>query len=472
MTGLTTDSALGIAESVRARTASAAQVLEMFLDRIATYNPALNAIVALRADGARGDARHIDHLVAAGRDLGPLAGVPFTVKDVLATADLPTTCGSRALDGYRVAQDATVVARLRAAGAILVGKTNTPEFAFGVDTVNDLYGRTKNPLGTFTAGGSSGGESSAVAAGLSAFGIGSDFGGSIRWPAQCAALIGLRPSVGRIPGTGQVPAAGEQPFAAPDPSTLQGMVQVVGPLTRTVADAAAVLTVICGADGIDSRTTDAPLRAFSAVRPEQLQIRWATTVAGLDADVEVADAVASAVQLLHRAGVSATPGLPASIDAAASLYSELRSADPLLEIRHVIRGRENLVGRETRALLESTTEVSPEYLAALWEQRARLGAELAEWLHGDRLLALPVAVVAPFDPLVAPERGDAGELSGFELVTPSRVISLFGLPAISVPCGRTVRGAPLSVQLVAPAFREDLVLAAARWIEQAYGEVT
>lgn len=190
------------AQRVRSGSVSAAEVLEGFIDRISAGNDALNALVAIRLDGARSDARRIDEQVVAGLDPGPLAGVPFSAKDVLATVDLPTTCGSRLLAGHRTTYDATVVARARAAGGILLGKTNCPEFAFGVHTVNDLFGRTNNPLGAFTAGGSSGGEAAAVAAGFSAFGLGTDFGGSIRWPAQCAALIGLRPTIGRLPGTG------------------------------------------------------------------------------------------------------------------------------------------------------------------------------------------------------------------------------------------------------------------------------
>lgn len=191
-------SATDIAQAVRGRHATAVAVLEAFADRLMRTNAALNAVIASRLEDARLEAIAVDERLQAGRPVGPLAGVPFTVKDVLATADLPTTCGSKVLAEHRTAGDATVVSRLRRAGAILVGKTNCPEFAFGVDTVNDLHGRTRNPLGNFTPGGSSGGEAAAVAAGMSALGLGTDFGGSVRWPAQCTGIVGLRPTIGAL----------------------------------------------------------------------------------------------------------------------------------------------------------------------------------------------------------------------------------------------------------------------------------
>ena len=455
-----------IADRVRAGTLSPVQVIEEHLDRLARANPALTAVIATRADAARAEAAHLESRIAEGFAAGPLAGVPFTVKDVLATADLPTTCGSRAVGVIRTAADATAVGRLRAAGAILVGKTNCPEFALGIDTVNEMYGRTHNPLGPFTPGGSSGGESSAVAAGMSAIGLGSDYGGSIRWPAQCAGLVGLRPTVGRVPGTGHLPCAGSlEPFT-PNPLTLEGQVKVIGPLAASVRDAHAALAAICGADGIDPAAVPVPLRDPARVPITGVEIRWGTRIAGMDADPTVDEGVAHAVDILARTGARASAGLPDAVSAAADVYSEIRAADPLVEISVATAGREHLLGSGIRALLERRRPASALRLAQLWTARGRLLAELTSWLHGDRLLAMPVAITPPYDPtkelpLVAGRRYDE-----FDLVTPCRVISLFGLPAISVPCGRTASGLPLSVQLVAPAFREDLLLAAGALVER------
>jgi amidase len=453
-----------IADRVRSGTLSASVVLESFVERIETLNPNLNALVSTRLEGARADARRLDELVTAGKDPGPLAGIPFTAKDVLATEDLPTTCGSRTLSGNRTGYDATVVARARAAGAILVGKTNTPEFAFGLDTDNLLHGRTRNPLGPFTPGGSSGGEAAAVAAGLSAFGLGSDFGGSIRWPAQCTALVGVRPTVGRVPGTGQLPGLTGQVRSVPDTSTLQGLVQVIGPLARSVADAAAVLRVLCGPDGQDPAAVAEPLNDYTQVALGSLELRWDTSVAGFESDPEVVGAVTSAADVLSRHVGQVHRGLPDAVHAAADVYSRLRDTDPLTEIRQAVSGRRDQVGAHIRSLLANEVTVDDRRLADLFAERDRLIRDLSSWLHGERILLLPVAYAPPFDDLDSiTVRGQA--LSGFELVTPSRAISLFGLPAVSVPHGRTADGRPLSVQVVAPPFREDLALAAAGVLE-------
>jgi amidase len=460
-------SAVALAAAVRSGQRSATDEVTMCLRRIDERNPALNAVIYRRDAGARADAQRIDRDIAEGRDPGPLAGVPFTVKDVIATRDLPTTCGSRALLGQRTAFDATAVHRLRAAGAILIGKTNTPEFAFNVDTVNAAYGRTNNPLGPFTPGGSSGGESASVASGVSHLGIGTDFGGSIRWPAQCTGLVGLRPTVGRVPGSGQLPGLSAGELCAPQSSSLQGAVQVIGPIGRSVDDVEAALRVIWGPDGLDAAAIDVPLGDSAAVRPDDLEIRWGTVIAGFDVDREVAEGVAAAVTVLEKAGARTAHGLPSCLDAAADVYTRLRAADPLTEMRRAVSGREELLEPGTRELLARTPAMPAEGISELWRLRAELIDDLAGWLHGNRILALPVAVVPPFDTAAGPAKGDREGRPRFDLVTPSRVISLFGLPAISVPCGTSRHGKPLAVQLVAAAFREDLVLAAARLIEQA-----
>jgi amidase len=456
--------AADIARAVRSRQISPVQVLEEHLVRLHQLNGHLNAVVAERAVAARTDARELERRLASGQQVGPLAGVPFTAKDVLATADLPTTCGSAAVVQLRPAVDATAVARIRAADGILIGKTNCPEFALGIDTVNELYGRTRNPLGPFTPGGSSGGESSAVAAGMSALGLGSDYGGSIRWPAQCTGLVGLRPTVGRVPGTGQLPA--EAPYV-PNPRTLQGQVQVIGPLARSVRDVSLAMTVLSGPDGIDASVTPAPWRDSAHVRPDRLELRWGTDLAGFNVDREVGDVVAAAVKALQRVGVRSEHGLPPALSLAADVYSGIRDADPLAEIEAAAAGREDMLGTGIRSLLDRRQPTSERRLVELWAARSRLRAELAGWLYGERLLVLPVALVAPFDPTNGVSNVRGQQLTGFDVLTPCRVVSLFGLPSLSVPFGRSTTGAPLSVQLVAPAFREDLVLGVGSLLEDA-----
>lgn len=443
-----------LAADVRAGRCSAAEVVGAHLERLAAANPALNAVVADRAEAARAEAAALDRVIAAGGDPGPLAGVPFTVKDVLATADLPTTCGSRTMAGHRAGADAPAVAALRTAGAVLVGKTNTPEFAFGTDTGNPLFGPTANPCGPLTIGGSSGGEAAAVAAGISAFGIGTDFGGSVRWPAQCAGLIGLRPGAGVVPAGGQLPE--------PEPRSLQEAVQVAGPLTRRTADAALVLSVLAG-------RAAGPSGQVAARDLTGVEIAWAGTVAGLPVDDDVRDVVRHAAGLLSAAGASAGAGVPGVVDRAVDTYTAMRAADPLTRIRRLAEKRDDqgrpVVSDFTRHLLRHAPAPDEARDREHARSRGRMRAELASWLRGRRLLVLPVALRPPWPSAAAASTGGAPS-SAFDVLAPCRAVSLFGVPSVSVPAGRSGSGAPISVQIVAPHGGEALALAAAGVLEE------
>jgi amidase len=450
--------------AVRAGQTSARAILEECLAAVAEHNPRLNALVALRADEARVEADALDALSPAELRDKPLAGVPFTVKDVIATQDLPTTCGSRIMAGFRPAEDASAVVRLRAAGAILVGKSNTPEFAFSIDTENELFGRTGNPLGDLTAGGSSGGEAAALASGMSLLGIGSDFGGSIRWPAQCAGVVGLRPTIGRLPATGLLPTLTPERVSGPNLSTLQGRVQTLGPMAATVGDIELALAVMSGPDGSDPRTLGIPPWHPSDVDLTRVEIRYGTGAAGQEADPAVAAGVESAVVALAGAGVGTAVGLPPEVDEAVEVYARLREADPLVEVSLASRGREQDLVPFTRDLLARAPRHSVE-LADLWAERERLTRGLLNWLTGDRALVLPIASTLPhtIDELLSLEAG-----VGFDSLLCSRAIALFGVPALSVPVGQAPDGRPVSVQVVGPPFREDVVLALGRRLERAF----
>jgi Asp-tRNA(Asn)/Glu-tRNA(Gln) amidotransferase A subunit family amidase len=456
-------SARHISDAVRARRVSAVAVLDAFADRLHKANPQLNAVIASRLDAARLEAVTVDERVKAGHPVGPLAGVPFTVKDVFATTDLPTTCGSKVLEGHRTAGDAAVVSRLRQAGAILVGKTNCPEFAFGIDTANDLHGRTRNPLGDFTPGGSSGGESAAVAAGMSAFGVGTDFGGSVRWPAQCTGIVGLRPTIGRSPVTGHLPAITDDEPLAPNPRSVQGRFQVAGLLARSVADVSLALEVLSGPDGVDSFAVPVPLREPALVRMENVEVRHGHTLDAQHVANEVTDAVDWAIDALARTGASVAPGLPRQLDAAVGVYSALRRTDPFDEIVRVTGARTGQLTAMVQRLLADVPLVPEREVVKLWAVRDRLVGELTRWLTGDRLLVLPVGAELPCRG--ADVQGPMNPAQ-FELLAMSRAVTLFGLPSLSFPCPPAPDGRPVSVQIVGPLFREDLVLAAGRWLEK------
>jgi len=450
--------ARAIAEAVRARRASATEVLESFTARVEADNERLNALVALRLDGARAEARAVDEALDRGDAVGPLAGVPFTVKDVLATADLPTTCGSRALGEHRTRLDATSVARLRDAGAILIGKSNCPEFAFGVDTDNPCYGRTANPLGPFIPGGSSGGEASAVAAGFSALGIGTDFGGSVRWPAQCAGLVGLRPTVGRVPTTGTLPAPSTDEPLTPNARSVQGRLQVVGLLAATVADVRVGLEVVSGADGLDPQAAPVPL-AMVGEDCARIDVMFGDDVGGHRADPEVGAGVDWAASVLGASGSRVSPGLPDELHAAVDLYSELRDTDTLDEIAQVVADRTDEVSPLIRELLGSARRPAERHVVSLWARRDRLRGALLSRFTGDRVLVMPVASTLP------PWTHEHRAIDQFALLAPSRAVTLFGLPSLSMPCAVAPDGRPVSVQIVGPPFREDLVLAVGRRLE-------
>ena len=445
-------SAATAAAKIRAGAADPAELVRGAVARMRDENPRLNAVVADRAERAVEEAVG---LPATRRIRGVLAGVPFTAKDMLATRDLPTTCGSRALRGHRTGSDSTAVARMRAAGAVLVGKTNCPEFALGVDTDNDLFGPTQNPLGPWSAGGSSGGEAAAVASGMSLVGIGSDYGGSLRWPAQCTALIGLRPTVGRVSRSGEQPTG----VSDEDPArSFQDTVQVIGPIGRSVQDVFTVLEVISGPDGQDPLVADVPLRDYRNVRVEDLDLAWAPTVGDVEVDAEIAEAVASTAASLAGWGMRISKGVPAEIDRGLHIYDRLRSAEPMSAIARLHDAHPELIGDAIKGMLRARVQMTRTELADLWDERDALIYGLSLWLQGERALLLPVSTQAP--------RDLRGRVADFGLLAPSRAISLFGVPAVSVPVATSTLGSPISVQVVAPAFREDIALAVCDHLSQ------
>src|SRR6201993_2452645 len=258
-------SAVSMAEQVRQKKISALELVDAHLARIAQLNPSVNAFIALDEDRARRDARALDTSAAHGNFRGPLHGVPLSIKSSIATAGLRCESGTRLRSGNVPATDAVLVSRLREAGAIILGVTNTPELLMAWETDNVLYGRTNNPWDfSRTPGGSSGGEAAAIAAGCSAGGVGSDGGGSIRVPAHFTGICGLKPTPGRIPATGHFPESAG-PFA---------LLGVVGPMARTVADLRLLFEVMAGPDDGDTCAAPVPLRWPSEDEVKKLRIGY------------------------------------------------------------------------------------------------------------------------------------------------------------------------------------------------------
>jgi Asp-tRNA(Asn)/Glu-tRNA(Gln) amidotransferase A subunit family amidase len=415
-----------ISELVRAGRASAGELLDEHLARIAERNGALNAIVILDEERAQA--------AAAVPAAGVLAGVPFTVKEAIAAEGLPG-CEASLLRPTEIARrDATAVARLRAAGAILVGKTNISELCAHPDSSNRVYGATRNPYDLErTAGGSSGGEGAAVASAMSAFGIGSDYGGSVRAPASFCGVVGMRPGLGRVPTDGHLPH--EQPAFRRSWST-------IGPLARSVADVELVLSVLCG-----ERVGFAPLPARVGIFRDVLDRPLSD---------ECNAAVAQAAAALPCEVVDVTP--PFQL-AAERLYEIVSAA----ETRAIIKGLGPLLGASPQlcSIAESVREAPPVPTEAA-VQLAALERAAARWFDEYPVLLAPAAAGPAFE---------LERLDVFDLFHHCKLASALGLPAAVVPLSRSSTGLPIGVQVIGRRFREDEVLAVARAIEGQPGTI-
>jgi amidase len=460
-----------LAAAVRAGAASAEEVVRARRAE-ADRRPALNAIVSPRWDGALSQAKALDARVARGEPVGRLAGVPFTVKDVIAVAGLPVTAGSRAFAHSTATATAPAVQRLLAEDAILLGKTNCPEFAFGSTCDNDLFGATANPrFAGRSPGGSSGGEAAAVAGGLSAFGIGTDYGGSLRWPAQCTGIAAFRPTVGAIDALGQVPGAGGWmgvgPPEAPSPATMQGRLQTIGPMAPTVADLRLLFDVLRG----DQRAGDQASGDPGGGDPggggdpaAALRIGWSTGQRLGPVRGEIAEAIARAAVGLEAAGHRVRP-VPEAFADCLQTYNALRAIDPMVDHLAAVRGVEEAVGAASlRAFRDSLAGDDRARAAARAAADAAASAGLAVFESVDAVL-LPVAG----GPACLPDGTvdvDGAVVGGWALMAHCRAVSLLGAPSVSVPIGLTADGLPISAQVVAAPGRDDVALRVAALIER------
>ncbi|WP_228484739.1 amidase [Microbacterium cremeum] len=359
--------AVGIATAVRRREITAVAVTEAHLERIGRLNPRLNALTVVFAERARREAAAVDAALAAGRDPGPLAGVPVSVKENIDLTWSATTNGWAGLADAIPARDATVVRRIRAAGAIPVGRGNMPDFGMRWDTDNDLFGRTLNPWDPArSAGGSSGGDAVSVATGMSALGLGNDFGGSLRLPAYAVGVCGLRPSHGRVPRA----AVQRHPVAL----TLQQF-SVNGPLARSVDDLSVALEVLQGWDADDPVSLGASGAGRLADAPRRVGVVRDPVGDGVDPDV--AAGIDRAAAALSRSGWDVVELDAPMLEDAAVLWRRLSCTDMLLSLDPVELGRP--LGRSATAFLRDSTAAAQPYAsageyAAAWARRAVIAA--------------------------------------------------------------------------------------------------
>jgi Asp-tRNA(Asn)/Glu-tRNA(Gln) amidotransferase A subunit family amidase len=440
-----------LALRIRRREISPVEALAEHRDRIERLNPRLNAIVT-EAPDADERAREAEAAVQRGDELGPLHGVPFTVKDTFDAAGVRTTRGSRLFAEHVPDRDATTVARARAAGGIFLGKTNTPEFALWWETANLVFGRTSNPHDPErSSGGSSGGEAVAVATGMSSVGIGSDLGGSIRLPSHYCGVVGLKPTHGRVPLTGHFP------------ETLFRFTHA-GPVARRVRDAAVALAVLEGPDGEDWYA--APLPRPPRKGPP-LRIGWTHTAFGAVEDA-IAAAVEEAARVLAESGPiveRAEPEGLAELDAN-ELTLRLYAAESGAYFEEVVGDRASELHPAMRRRLDLPPATLAEYVAA--EAAVdRLRRDLAAFFRRYDVLLCPTA------PVVAPPH-DAEEIriggAAFAPRTSMRAtipFDLTGSPALTVPFSRSPEGLPIGVQLVGRRFEDETVLRAGALVERA-----
>ncbi|HEX8473324.1 MAG TPA: amidase [Pyrinomonadaceae bacterium] len=493
---LTRLSATRLAELVRTRAVSPVEVVEAHLRRIEEANPQLNAIVTLAPD-ALDCARRAESALMRGEAFGRLHGVPVTVKDTIETGGLRTTYGSRLRAEHVPARDAPAVARLRAAGAIVLGKTNCSEFALEYTADNPVFGRTNHPHdATRTPGGSSGGCAAAVSACLSPLSLGSDLAGSVRIPAHFCGVAALRPTTARVPTAGHLP-----------PTTgAFSLGASLGPLARGVEDVALLYDVLArdvalGEDdtvmakneaknvkGVDESVGVGRSDFVGGrTRLRGCRVAWYTDDGVVRVTEETRRAVVAAADALAASGLEVVEERPPGVEHGARLWHELFSPATQNFLREMYDGRVDEGGAMVQAMLRRSHMASRHasndaslhasndadalgrYFRA-WSERDGLRRTLLEWMKRTPLVVAPVGAVAAFAHGTRKVSIGASEVSVFRAFGYAQTFNVFDLPAASVPAGRTQDNLPIGVQIVGRPFAEETVLVAARIVEEALGD--
>ena len=451
-------SAKSMAQAVRDKEVSAVELVEAHLGRIEEVNSALNAVVQLAAERARAEAVEADAALARGESKGALHGVPFTLKDSIDTEGIITTGGTLGRKDFVPDADATVTARLRAAGGILLGKTNTPELTYAGETDNLVYGRTNNPFDLSRApGGSSGGAGAIVCCGGAAFDIGSDTGGSVRGPAHYCGITGIKPNSGRVPRTGHIVP---HSFGAVDSLTQNG------PMARYVEDLALILSIISGPDWDDPHIVPMPLGNPADVDISGLRVAFYTDNGLRVPTDEIVAAVRSAANALEDAGCLVEEDLPRAIPDNPDINNQLSQGDGQAGARRLLAKYGTTETHEwmTR-LLEKASEnmVSVgEYTAALEQVDAYRSALLGFMENYD-------VIVCPVSAFAALPHGESMTDENRSGINYTATYNITGWPSTVVRGGTSPDGLPIGVQVVARPWREDVSLAVAQYLEGALG---
>ncbi len=458
MTDVCSLSGIAQARLIRSGEISATELIEAHLQRIEKVNPCLNAVAEVLEETALQSAAHVDRERAQGNPLPPLAGVPFSVKDSIEVEGKVCTAGTL---GRKFAapssQDATVVARLRAAGAIPIARTNLPDLLFAFESDNLIRGRTNNPYDfSRTSGGSSGGEAALIAACGSPFGLGSDAAGSVRLPAHFCGIASIKPTSGRLPRTGHVPPPG---------GWIETLWQI-GPMARRVEDLSAMMSLLAAPDGRDHTVVAMPFRDPAEARMKDLRIAFFTDNGIVPADAETTAVVQQAAVSLQREVNRIEERRPPGLEESYDLEMQMIGPDGGDALRAYLAA---IGSAHTHPLLDgwlkklepfrTTLDGFAEYWAALDRFRARMFAFLENY----------DAILSPVCPQAALPHGRSIEEPTFRGFSYTMTHNLTGWPAAVVRCGQTATGLPIGVQIAAHPWREDVALRIAAHLESAFG---
>ncbi|PYK07996.1 MAG: amidase [Verrucomicrobia bacterium] len=449
-----------IVQEIRSKKISPVELVELHLQRIEHLEPKLNAFVHLDLEGARRQARAAETLASQGAQVGPLHGVSLTIKSCIDVAGWPCPAGSLPRKDYVAKQDAPLVSRLKAAGAILLGNTNTPEFLMAYETNNLLTGKTSNPWSfAYSSGGSSGGEAAAIASGCSAGGVGSDGGGSIRIPAHFCGICGLKPTPGRVPATGHFPPA----------AGAFSWIGVVGPMARTIADVRSLFEAMAGPDADDALSAPVPLRSYNEADLRGMRVGILESDGLGVATPETRTAVAQAAKLLAERGFTVEPFHLNGLDRALDLWWFFFGPVIGHLFQQSIASQEDQISpmlREYLAFATSGNPITLEQFLKACADRDSLRAEILRQMQDTPILLSPVSTNPAF------RHGQGNYLPGegyLETMRFSQWLNLTGFPGASVPVTLSNDGLPIGVQVIGRPFEDELVLAVAEAIEQSRG---
>jgi Asp-tRNA(Asn)/Glu-tRNA(Gln) amidotransferase A subunit family amidase len=460
MTSLTFLSATGIAAAIRSKEVSPVEVARAHLAGIERLNPRLNAFVDYQPEVVLAQARAAEAAMMRGEEVGPLHGVPLSIKSAIDVAGHRCEAGSRLREGYVAAADAPLVARLRAAGAVILGVTNTPELLMAWESDNLLYGRTNNPWDlTRAAGGSSGGEAAAIAVGLWAGGVGSDGGGSIRVPAHFCGICGLKPTPGRIPSTGHYPKAGG-PFA---------LIGVVGPMARTVEDLRTLFTVMAGWDEGDPSAAPVEVRPLEGAVMRTINMGFFEDDSRTPVTRETRAAVQRAASLFSGRGLRVEPFRPDGLEEARRLWWEFFGRAGGMILEPMLRGRESEVSPILREFVDWTRDGAAhtgETLLKAWLERDALREKILVQMRKYPVLLCPTAAIPAFHHGEREWQVDGKTVKYLDAWSYCEWWNLLGFPAVVIPMGQSEQGLPIGVQIVGRPWEEDVVLAVAAKLDR------